>query len=214
MAPQTGTALLVLAAFVLPGFVTVLLRERTYHVRAGVDTLELLLTALLYSGLIYLGAACAALLAGVSTADVAALTRGQASLATYALLAFAGLILGPALITFTGTRWLDSRVRVAFHRRLRIDPTHATRSGWGRAFSHRGPRLMLITLDDGRLVGGLFGTDSIVGHARNGDVFLQERWVVGEDAWFTGERAPETQGMYVAGEKIVSIEVYDLPRNG
>lgn len=32
MAPATGTALLILGAFVLPGFVTLLFRERTYAV--------------------------------------------------------------------------------------------------------------------------------------------------------------------------------------
>lgn len=33
MAPQTGTALLLIAIFVLPGFVTLLIRERTYRVK-------------------------------------------------------------------------------------------------------------------------------------------------------------------------------------
>jgi hypothetical protein len=56
VAPQTGTVILVLAAFVLPGFVTVLLRERTYRIRAGSDPFELLLTALSYSAVIYLAA--------------------------------------------------------------------------------------------------------------------------------------------------------------
>lgn len=34
MAPQTGTALLIIAVFVLPGFVTLLMRERTYQIHS------------------------------------------------------------------------------------------------------------------------------------------------------------------------------------
>jgi len=36
MTPQTGTALLILAVFVLPGFVTLLLRERMFAVAAKI----------------------------------------------------------------------------------------------------------------------------------------------------------------------------------
>lgn len=210
MAPQTGTALLVLAAFVLPGFVTVLLRERTYHVRAGVDTLELLLTALLYSGLIYLGAAGAALCAGVTTRDIAALVSGEGSLLAYTALGFAGLIAGPATITFLGTRWLDSRARVAFHRRLRLDPTHATRSGWSAAFAQNRSYLVRVTLDDGRVVAGFFGDDSVAGHVRGGDLFLERRWLVDDDGWLA-EPGPASRGVYITGERIVSIDLYDFP---
>lgn len=45
MAPQTGTALLVIAVFVLPGFVTLLMRERTYRVKDQDSPFERLLNA-------------------------------------------------------------------------------------------------------------------------------------------------------------------------
>jgi hypothetical protein len=41
MAPETGTALLLLAAFLLPGFVTLLVRERTYVVKRSCRTVRL-----------------------------------------------------------------------------------------------------------------------------------------------------------------------------
>jgi hypothetical protein len=53
VAPQTGTALLILALFVLPGFVTLLIRERTYAVRGEDTPFKRLLNALYYSALIY-----------------------------------------------------------------------------------------------------------------------------------------------------------------
>ncbi len=53
MTPETGTALLILAVFVLPGFVTLLLRERMFAVRGEDTQFERLLNALYYSALIY-----------------------------------------------------------------------------------------------------------------------------------------------------------------
>lgn len=53
MAPQTGTALLIIAVFVLPGFVTLLMRERTYRVKGQDSSFERLLNALYFSSIIY-----------------------------------------------------------------------------------------------------------------------------------------------------------------
>src|SRR5947208_15813962 len=53
MAPQTGTALLVLAAFVLPGFVTLMIGERTHLIKDNAPTFDRLLYALYYSSLVY-----------------------------------------------------------------------------------------------------------------------------------------------------------------
>jgi len=51
--PATGTALLILVAFVLPGFVTLLISERTHVVRDTSNTSERILLALYYSVLCY-----------------------------------------------------------------------------------------------------------------------------------------------------------------
>ncbi|HJQ74134.1 MAG TPA: DUF6338 family protein, partial [Gaiellaceae bacterium] len=54
MAPATGTALLVLVAFVLPGFVAVLIGERTHEVPVrNRSPFELLLLTGYYSVLTY-----------------------------------------------------------------------------------------------------------------------------------------------------------------
>lgn len=53
MAPQTGTALLLIAIFVLPGFVTLLIRERTYRVKDQDSPFERLLNALYFSSIVY-----------------------------------------------------------------------------------------------------------------------------------------------------------------
>jgi len=53
MSLQTGNALLLIAVFVLPGFVTLLMRERTYRVRDQDSSFERLLNALYFSSIIY-----------------------------------------------------------------------------------------------------------------------------------------------------------------
>jgi hypothetical protein len=49
MAPATGSALLILVAFVLPGFVALLISERTHVVPRNRSPFELLLIATYYS---------------------------------------------------------------------------------------------------------------------------------------------------------------------
>ena len=53
MVVDTGTAILILGAFVLPGFIRLILRERLYVVHDHEAPFERLLSALLYSALIY-----------------------------------------------------------------------------------------------------------------------------------------------------------------
>jgi hypothetical protein len=215
MAPQTGTAILVLAAFVLPGFVTVLLRERTYHVRAGTDPFELLLTALAYSAAIYLATALSAVAAGVSAAEVGALYRGESTLATYTALAIGGLVVGPTVVTFAGKAWSDSEAKRRWMDRLGLDQTHGTRTGWDHWFAQRRPCLVRATLTDGRVVGGLFGAESVAGRAHGAggshDVFLEERWTLDDRQWFTGQRAPGAIGLYLPASSIATLEMYDYP---
>jgi Family of unknown function (DUF6338) len=210
VAPQTGTAILVLAAFVLPGFVTVLLRERTYHARAGRDPLELLLTALVFSAVIYLTAAFAAALAGVSTEQVARAGRGEAPLTTYTALAMLGLVIGPMTVATVGKVWSDSNAKRRWVRRAGLDPTHAMRSAWDYWLAQRQPCLVRVTLDDGRLLGGFFGDRSTAGrHADRHDIFLEERWNLDDDGWFTGEPTAGTRGLYLPASAIVWLELYD-----
>lgn len=115
MAPQTGTAVLVIAVFVLPGFVTLLLRERAYVVSSDESAFERLLGALYYSSIIFGVLAVMALVAGVSVDDVTRLWHGHASLGVYAALAAVGLVILPIGIAQVGLAWKKSkRLRPSF----------------------------------------------------------------------------------------------------
>ncbi|MTD43798.1 hypothetical protein GKE82_05620 [Conexibacter sp. W3-3-2] len=216
MAPQTGTAVLVIAAFVLPGFVTVLLRERTYHVRAGTDALELLLTALYYSAIIYATAAVGAVVVGVfidlGAAQVRELYRGNSTLAVYTALGLFAFVIAPVLLMIAGKRFGESEAKAWMVKKLGLDPSHATRSGWEHFFRQRRHCLVRMTLADGRVIGGLFSGESMAGYSQHGqDIFLEERWILNDDSWFI-EPSDKTLGLYVPGSQIVSLEVYDYPK--
>jgi hypothetical protein len=124
-------------------------------------------------------------------------------------------VIGPALLTIAGKLWSDSDGKAKILARLDLDPSHATRSAWEHWFSQRRPCLVRATLDDGRVVGGFFGDQSMAGYSRDGqDIFLEERWVLDDDGWFTGQPSDRTLGLYLPASAIVSLEVYDYPRAG
>src|SRR5688572_1481694 len=99
--PATGTALLNLVGFVLPGFVAVLLKERLYEVRGDESTFDRLLTTVYYSLLIYLlPALVVALLSGfgaLDRGDLELFFDGNSSLWLNVLVAAAILLGVPAL---------------------------------------------------------------------------------------------------------------------
>lgn len=217
MEPQTGAALLLIAVFVLPGFVTLLFRERTYWVRGDDTPFERLLNALYYSALVYLTLALVALVFGQGTEDVSALYRGEHSFGVYIGLAAVGFLLLPLAIAELSRTWQRSkRLRPWILRKAGIDRGHSVPAGWEQMFLHspgarEGHLLLRITLEDGRVVGGYFGADSLAGYtAHTRDLFIEERWVLDDDKWFK-DPAEQSRGLWVAEDQIRSIEAYAPP---
>lgn len=148
MTPETGTALLILAVFVLPGFVTLLLRERMFAVRGEDTQFERLLNALYYSALIYAIVFTAGALAGVNKTDVVEFYHGEKSLAED--LAAGGIIALalPAAIATVGLWWRSSRkVRPGVLKFIGVSPSHSVSSGWNEAFSREGTPMLRVTFE-------------------------------------------------------------------
>lgn len=213
MAPETGTALLVIAVFVLPGFVTLLMRERTYRVRDQDSPFERLLTALYFSSIIYVVLASAWVVDGLGREVIARLSTGEEPLRVYLLLSLVGLFVLPISIAEVGRHWQRSRtLRPWFLRRIGVDPGHSMPAGWEQLFQEalrtRSGLMLLVTLEDGRVVGGYFGEESLAGYtARTRDLFIEERWNLDEEDWF--ERPAEgSLGLWISDKQINSIEVY------
>ncbi|HTZ62849.1 MAG TPA: DUF6338 family protein [Solirubrobacteraceae bacterium] len=213
MTPETGTAILILALFVLPGFVTLLLRERMFAVRGEDTQFERLLNALYYSALIYAIVFAVGALAGLGKTDVVHLYHGEKSLAVDLAAAVVIALVLPAVIATIGLRWRSSpNIRPSVLKFIGISPSHSVSSGWNEAFSRGGSPMLRVTLKDGRVVGGYLGEGSLAGYSEHAqDLFISERWSINpENDWFTGV-AEGTAGLWVARDAIVSIEFYKRP---
>ena len=213
VAPETGTALVVLAAFVLPGFVTLLISERTHTIKGEDTPFERLLGALYYSALIYSLVVGAGWLAGLSRDDIAQFTHGEWRLGEYVGAGVLGALLLPALIAYTGLRWRSSvRMRPRVLKALGVSPAHSTPSGWDHFFGLNEPALVRVTLSDGRVVGGYFGDASFAGYSdHHEDLFLERRWELDAESWFV-RPAEASIGVWIPSSSIVSFELYAPPR--
>jgi Family of unknown function (DUF6338) len=216
VAPETGTALVLLSAFVLPGFVTLLIRERIYWVKGQDTPFERLLNALYYSSIIYVTLGAIWLADGRDKADLTKLFAGDAPLGVYLLLSASGLFILPLVIAHAGHSWhrskkLRPRLLSSFH----VDPGHSVTAGWEQLFLQSqgvraGQGLMLrVTLEDGRVVGGFFGEDSLAAYSSHGrDLFLEQRWQLDDESWFVSP-IEGSYGLWIAGEQIHSLEAYE-----
>ena len=211
MAPQTGTALILIALFVLPGFVTLLIRERTHTIRGEETPFERLLNALYYSALIYAIAVGVGLAVGLDKSDLVEFYKGEKSPGEDLALAVVIALVLPAVLSELGLLWRKSRLRPLVLRRLKISPAHTVSSAWNEAFGRGGTPMVRATLTDARVVGGYFGFGSLAGYSeQTSDLFIAERWILDDDGWFK-ERAKNTEGVWIGHESIVSVEFYKVP---
>lgn len=141
--------------------------------------------------------------------DVAALYQGERPLGDYLLVGAAALFVLPIAISELGRRWDSSRdLRPRFLRRLDISPTHTVRSSWDHFFDGDIEALVVLTLDDSRIVGGYFGQRSMAAYSGDAqDMFLERRWDLDEDGWFV-RPTPASLGIWIPHKHVVSVEMY------
>lgn len=211
MTPATGTALLLLALFVVPGFVALLLREQTYAIRGEDSPFERLLHALFFSAVIYGVVLGVAAILGLDNQDLVDFCLGRKPLSENLVAGFVVALVAPAALAQLGLRWRKSqRLRPGALKTVAIDPGHSVDSGWNQMFQGTGSAFVRVTLTDGRVVGGWYGQGSLAGYSEHKrDLYLVERWVLDGDLWFTGEKAEGTRGLWLPCDSIVSVEVYD-----
>jgi hypothetical protein len=217
-APATGTALLILVAFVLPGFVAVLLKERLYEVRGEESTFDRLLTTVYYSLLVYLlPGLVVAFLSAVGVLDRRDLEQffgGDASLWLIGLVAITVLLILPALAALAAWTWMSTSAR---HRLFtwsdRLNPEHRTQTSWDFAFDHEQDLLLVVELKDGSRVAGYYGRGSHSGYGtRRRDLFLEERWdISGDDGSIRRPPAERHSiGIWIDADEIRLIDHYAM----
>jgi hypothetical protein len=211
--PATGTALLILVAFVLPGFVAVLLKERIYEVRGEESTFDRLLTTVYYSLLVYMLPALAvcvlSALNALDRVDLHSFFTGRAPLWLTGLVAVAVLLLLPAAAAYGAWAWVRSQQRIDWLDRLNIRRAHRVATSWDFAFDSEQDHLLVITLKDGSRVAGYYGPESHSGYGtKTPDLFLEERWDFSEDGTRLEGPSPGNVGIYVPADQIVAVEQY------
>lgn len=211
MTPATGTALLILAAFVMPGFVTILVKERIYEVPSEQQAFERLLQTLYYSLLVYALPIVLAVAAGADREWFDRLFHARVDLRLTALFAFGVAIVLPVGIAYAGRRWMVSPWRPRVLGWLKVSITHRTPSSWDYAWEDDEPCLVVATLKNGDSVAGYYGPKSHSGYgSQHRDLFLEERWniVQNEPDGTSLEPVEKTLGLWVAADEIVSVERY------
>jgi hypothetical protein len=217
VAPATGTALILLVAFVLPGFVTVLLQERTFKSRDDATPFDRLLQAIYYSVGCYLLLAAVALVLGWAfgldrAGAQSFVDRHDGNPAGLALLA-AGLILGPAVIVWYSTlRFQTSDAKTKSLEWLKVNDRHQLPSGWDFWFSKGYLAHLRIVFPDGPTIWGYFGEDSFVSYAKDGlNLYLEAIYEEAPGPWF-GESNPRSCGAWVKVDDAVLVEFYDFSK--
>jgi len=222
MTPATGTALVLLVAFVLPGFVVVLFQERTFKQADDATPLDRLLRALYYSVWCYLLLAVVALVFGVDRAFVEQLYRRYEEDPAQLVLRGAVVVLLPATVVWFSTLvFRESGAAERLAEIARLNARHQQPTAWDFWFRQGLRSHVRVVYADGRSVWGYYGDDSFASYAKDGlDLFLEhvyrERDVPdrpgSEDPsgpWF-GQAHEHNRGGWVKVDDAVCIEIYDF----
>jgi uncharacterized protein DUF6338 len=208
---DTGTALLILVGFVLPGFVAVLIKERIYEVRGEESGFDRLLTTAYYSVLVWAIPALAGVIAGVDRGELEKFFSGRSPLWVAALVAASVLLVVPAGAAYGAWRWMNSSARQTLLGGLRIGRAHRFPSSWDWAFDTGQDFFLVVTLRDGTRIAGYYGTRSHSGYGTKlRDLFLEERWDISDDGRELEGPAPGNLGVWISAEDIVAVEQYAL----
>jgi Family of unknown function (DUF6338) len=208
MPPATGPALIILVAFALPGFVTVLIQERTFKSAEDPTTLDRLLRILYYSVWSYLLLAVAAIVFGVDRAYIEQLYEQNEGDPAELVWRGALVILIPSIVIATATRaWSGSKAQALALRFARINERHEEPTGWDYFFQQRGEAYVRVTFKDGGRVYGYYGPYSFAAYAKDGRDLYLERVYAEDDDWF-GPESAGTCGVWVKTEDAVAVEFY------
>jgi len=210
MAPTTGTALVILVAFVLPGFVTVLFQERTFKKAEDPTPLDRLLRAVYYSFWAYLILSAVALLFGVDRPMIERTYRRFADDPAQLIWRGALALLLPAVVVATTTRlWRGSTTQRMVQRRLGINERHEVPTAWDALFDRRMATFVRVTFKDGVRVLGYYGPNSAVSYSKEGpDLFLEQTYVPDDQHDWFGEEVASSRGVWMPMSDVISVEFF------
>jgi hypothetical protein len=206
--PNTGTALIILVAFVLPGFVTVLMQERTFLSARDPTDLDRLMRIVLYSGLNYLLLALLAMLTKVHRSNIVRFFDTHRSNPALLVVAGAMAVILPSAAIWQLTKWWHTcAFREIFLEWRGINARHTVPTAWDHFWLQRQPALVRVTYKDGHKLYGYYGPHSFAAYAKDGGDLYLEQWWIADDEWFD-KPALGTLGVWISGTDIDSAEFY------
>lgn len=209
MPSATGQALLILVIFVLPGFVTLLFKERIYEIPAEQSSFERLFSALFYSLLVYAPLVVFGAIIGVGREEIIEIYSARNGLWPLLGVGLAAGIILPLTIAYASRRWQISSIRDTVLEKLRISPEHRVPTAWDYFFSYRLPALLRITLSTGEVVAGYYAGMSFTAYAAHGgDIYLQEQWELEPTTFRMLGPVEGSMGLWVPGSQVTQIEIF------
>jgi hypothetical protein len=87
-------------------------------------------------------------------------------------------------------------------------------TSWDYFFNKRVPCFMLVHLNNGRVVGGLYNNGSFASsYPEKEDLYLEEVWKINSEGKFI-EKLADTKGLLVNHDSIEYIELFNLSNEG
>jgi len=214
--PSTGTAIIIVVAFLLPGFVTLSLQEVTFRTPNEPTGLDRLLRIVVYSGWSYVLAAVYAIVEGINRTHIVDLYHRYSNDPAELIWRAALAILIPSLIIVAATYlWSQTGLRAWVMSKLRMNVRHTEPSAWDFFFRQRRHAHVHIKFSDGRHVAGYYGPDSFAAYAKDGrDLFLQEGYEWDEEQNWFGEKVQESCGLWINTSDAVVVTFYNPGQHG
>lgn len=211
VAPATGSALIILVAFALPGFVTVLIQERTFKNAEDPTPLDRLLRVLYYSVWTYLLLAMVALVFGIDRSWIEHLYHRHEGDPAQLIWRGALVALVPPFLIAHATRlWDSSPAQAWLLGKAGINARHEQPTAWDFFFRQRRNVYVRITLAGGSRVFGFYGANSFSAYAKDGrDLYLERLYVENPVTGWFGDEVGGNRGFWVKAEDAVSVEFYD-----
>ena len=201
----------------MPGFVTVLLQERTFKSADDSTALDRLLRIFWYSACSYLLVAVVALVFGVHRSDIVDLYREHKGDPALLIWIGASVVLIPSVLIAEATRrWDKSQHRLDILDKLDLNVRHTEPTAWDHFMRQRRNGYVRVTFADGARVLGYYGADSFAAYAKDGqDLYLEHVLLPNnaDDQWF-GEPVPGNCGVWVKAADAVFIEFYTPLNDG
>lgn len=192
---------LVVVFFVIPGLITTWAMERVLG-RTTLTGTDRLVRAVTWSVLLYTLASPWLVSLGRRIADGERPPAWEPILGLSIIVFVAPILLALAIVLVRRSVWMRERV----DRFSSVDPSATP---WDAAFRRGGPFLVRVTLEDGGLVAGFFGSASVASaYPEEPELFLEQEWAIDEHGALQ-EPVGGSRGILVTRGRIRAAELLD-----